>query len=390
MIYLDWAATALPDPQIMEQMAKDAAQYSGNPSSPYPLGKMAKEALENARERCATILNCRPENLAFTSGGSESNSIALLSLLLRREPGTLLYSGVEHPSVADTARMLTHSGWKSIDLPPDTDGRIHPDKLENLLKKHPDTRMVSIMGVNNETGAIQPLKKLCKTVRSMEDGRPIHIHADLVQAAGKTAVDLGDLDVDTASFSAHKFRGPRGVGLFYHRNPKFESFLRGGGQEHGLRPGTENTAGALALTMALEKHGRPDRTLQETSERFISLLNKIENMTMVPAQRREHPEHYVPNIVALSFPPVPGEVLARVLASDGFAVSTGSACSNNKKGKLPKSMVAMNVPAQTAAGMIRISFSSQTPFEDLEKLVAALKLHLPILASAASSGKVGR
>ncbi|MCK5736183.1 MAG: aminotransferase class V-fold PLP-dependent enzyme, partial [Spirochaetaceae bacterium] len=149
MTYLDWAATAPVDPDVIEAYARAAVEYSGNPSSPYPSGKAARSALEDARARCAGVLGCRPEQLAFTSGGTEANTIVLISKLLLREPGTLLISGLEHPSVADTASILSSQGWKLKEISPDTDGRISPEKLTKALEKNPDTRLLAIMGVNN-------------------------------------------------------------------------------------------------------------------------------------------------------------------------------------------------------------------------------------------------
>ncbi len=396
MTYLDWAATALPDPQVIEAYARAAVEYSGNPSSPYPAGKAARSALEDARARSAAVLGCRSEQLAFTSGGTEANAIVLLSKLLLREPGTLLVSGLEHPSVAETAAILGSQGWKLKEIPPDPDGRISSGKITKALEQNPDIRLVAVMGVNNETGAIQPLPELIAAVRSFQtektNGRPIHFHADLVQAAGKIPVNLGKLDVDTASFSAHKFRGPRGIGLLYHRNPKFEAFIRGGGQEHGVRPGTENTAGAVAIALALELHGSPPPEVQENGawllKELITRPGLAGKAKIVPEIRgqltsaevaADASQNYAPGIIAVSFPPIPGEVLARVLAESGYSVSTGSACSNNKKGKLPKAMLAMKVPKTIATGMIRISIGGITTREELEEFLVVLERNIEIL-----------
>lgn len=384
MIYLDWAATAPPDPEIMAAMASAAVEYSGNPSSPYPAGKAAKAALEDARVRCAAVLGCGPEQLAFTSGGTEANAIVLLSRLLLLEPGTILISGLEHPSVAEPASMLGSMGWKLKEIPPGSDGRLSPKKLAAALEKNPDTRLIAVMGVNNETGAVQPLAELAEVVREYHNsdsgaspGRPIHFHADLVQAAGKIPVNMAELDVDTASFSAHKFRGPRGVGLLYHRNPKFEALMRGGGQEHNVRPGTENVAGAVSIALALESYGRPSPDVAENGRWLLGMLSGWAKI--VPEERERSAENYVPGIISVSFPPIPGEVLARVLSESGYAVSTGSACSHNKKGKLPKAMVAMAVPKNIATGMIRVSIGATTTRAELEGFMEALKRNVEIL-----------
>ncbi|MCG8453851.1 MAG: cysteine desulfurase [Spirochaetales bacterium] len=387
MTYLDWAATAPPDSNIIQDMALAAVKYFGNPSSSYPAGKLARKALENAREQCATILSCKPQQLAFTSGGSESNAIAFLSRLSLREPGTLIFGGAEHPSVSEAAKILEQGGWKLLPLPPEKDGRISPDKLKAALERQHNVRMVSIMGVNNETGAIQPIKELVEMVRSHEKnhpGPPILFHADLVQAVGKITVNLQELGVDTAAFSAHKFRGPRGIGLFYHRNPQFEGLVKGGGQEHGVRPGTENVAGAMALASALEQYGMPHSQIQKNGNWLLEQLLQIPQLQMVPQTRDlESDGHYVPGILAFSIPPIPGEVLARVLADQGFALSTGSACSSNRKGKLPRSLMAMQVPHDVAAGMIRVSLGPTTERHELEAFLTALESAVKALSRVA-------
>jgi len=214
-------------------------------------------------------------------------------------------------------------------------------------------------------------------------GRPVHFHADLVQAAGKIPVELARFDIDSASFSAHKFRGPRGVGLLYHRNTGFEALVRGGGQEHGVRPGTENVAGALAMAAALERWGGPDETVRENGLWLLDQLDGVPGAEIVPEVRKRSAENYAPGIIAVSFPPVPGEVLARVLSEAGYAVSTGSACSSNRKGKLPKAMAAMKVPKDIATGMIRVSIGPTTTRIELEGFVAALREALRVLGRAA-------
>ncbi len=373
MVYLDWAATALPDEQIIQEMLRVAVEYPGNPSAQYRLGKEAREVLETARTRCAAVLGCRAERLVFTSGGSEGNAIALLSCLKVPQRGTILISAVEHPSSMQPVRALEALGWTVKTIAPGSDGRISPESLLSALEKHPDTRLVSIMAVNNETGAVQPLQALTAAARTAK--RPLHFHADMVQAAGKIPVNLGTLDVDSASFSAHKIRGPRGTGLFYHKNPQFEAFIKGGGQEHGVRPGTENVAGAAAMAMALEKWGKPLPETALLGKWLLEELTRIPGARIIPAEREKSSEtdKYAPSIIPVSFPPVPGEVLARVLGEKGFAVSTGSACSNNRKGKGSRILKAMNTDRETAEGMIRISIGPASSRDEIERFLEALR-----------------
>lgn len=385
MIYLDWAASAPPDPEIINLMAETALRFPENPSSLHPAGKAARRILEEARERCASVLECRPEQLTFTSGGTEANAIVLSSRLLTQTPGSVLYSPLEHPSVYENISMLRTFGWKTAELKPAPGGQLNSDIIGQALDDFPDTRLIAVMGVSNETGIIGPLDETAAALCSKSNERPVHFHADMVQAAGKITFSLKNLD--SASFSAHKIRGPRGIGLLFHRNPQFPALLRGGGQEHGIRPGTENTAGALAMALALEKHARPSEKVAGNSRWLCNELKKRfpEIIRTVPDGRLDSAETNalcVPGILAAAFPPVPGEVLARVLGDSGCAVSVGSACSSNKKKQLPRSLKAMNVPKSVAESLIRISFGDQVTREELERFVSVLEKNLEILLGA--------
>ncbi len=379
MIYLDWAATALPSAAVIDAMAAAARECFGNPSSPYEEGKKARTALDDARSRCARVLDCEPAQLTFTSGGTESNAIALLSKLLVRKPGTIIHSGIEHPSVTEPIRTLEVHGWSIKALQPDTDGIIRPDRLARLLKKNLNTRLVSIIGVSNEIGAIQPIEELTAVTRDFqtERGRPIHFHADLVQAAGKIPINLTGMDVDSAAFSAHKFRGPRGMGLFYHRQHQFDVLHRGGGQESGIRPGTENVAGAIGMALALELYGQPAHEVRENGEWLLQQLLKMPEVSIIPESRVSvNNPLYVPGIIPLTCPPIPGEVLARVLAESGYAISTGSACSNNRRGKKTGNLAALGISDELVTGMIRISLGGTTRREDLVGFIKDLRTHI--------------
>ena len=231
------------------------------------------------------------------------------------------------------------------------------------------------MAVSNELGVIQPIEDMAAVIRSAEKNghRPVHFHSDMVQAAGKIPIDLSASGVDTASFSAHKFRGPRAVGLFYHRRSQFEALLRGGGQENNVRPGTQNVAGAQALALALELHGRPSPSVRENGEWLLKRLLSTPEARIIPAKRTPESSHFVPGIIAVSFPPLPGEVVARMLGESGYAVSTGSACRSNSKSRLSNSLAALNISEDIAKCMIRISLGSSTTRKELEDFIAALQ-----------------
>ncbi len=378
MIYLDWAATALPDPVVIDTMAFAAKNYYGNPSSPHREGKRARSILHDARKCCAKILNCDDDQLIFTSGGTESNVMAMLSLLRSREPGSIMLSMLEHPSVGESAKFLESQGWNKITLKPDAQGIIKPEKLLTMLEKHPDTRLIAIMKVSNEIGVIQPIDELADVIKGFNGKRRIHFHVDLVQAAGKVPINLGESQFDTASLSAHKFRGPRGIGLLYRRSLNFNPIAHGGGQEFGIRPGTENVAGAMAMALAIERHGQPSQTIQENGTWLIKQLAALPDVRLIPGSRSFETSFrsFVPGIIAIAIPPLPGEVLARVLETSGFAVSAGSACRSNRKGVSSHPLTSMGLPRDLADGMIRISIGSTTPRMALRSFIEILKTHI--------------
>ena len=255
--YFDWAATSPPDPEIHSLASQKAAKTWGNPSSLYSLGKKAAESLEEARGKCAAVLGVPADSLFFTSGGTESDYLPLLSLLRRPVKGSLIVSAVEHSAVINQAKMLESCGWKVITVRPDGNGIVKPESVVSALQE--DTVFVAVMTVNNETGAIQPVKEIAAAL-SKNSRRHIHFHTDAVQGAGKILFSLKETGVDSAAFSGHKLGGARGAGLLYcPRQP--EAFISGGGQERGFRPGTENL-------YALYYDGTPNGVGQGSSSPF--------------------------------------------------------------------------------------------------------------------------
>ena len=370
ILYLDWAATASPDEEIYREALEWSLKYPGNPSSQHELGTEAKERLEEDRTRCARVLRCPADRLFFTSGGSESNNLVILSRLADRNPGRMIISSLEHPSLSEPQELMKKKGAEVKLLKPEANGILSPDKLARLLDKN--TRMVSLMAVHNETGAIQPIEELVQTVRDVEKdegSRPIHFHSDMVQAPGKIPLDLEASGLDSASFSAHKLRGPKGVGLLYLKKDQAVLY-RGGGQEKGIRPGTESLFNSHAMALSLEKWGKPWG--REASDFLLSELKGMEKVLFNPPARREEPEHFAPSIFNISLPPLPGEVLQRILNEEGFAVSTGSACSSNKKSRT-QGMLSMGVDEKTAHCSIRISLGPTTGRDELAPFTAALK-----------------
>ncbi|HOJ99946.1 MAG TPA: cysteine desulfurase family protein [Termitinemataceae bacterium] len=372
-IYFDWAATAIPlrfDP---------AGSYPwGNPSSLHEEGKKAREALEGARRTCAHILGVPEHTLFFTSGGTESNALVIHSLLLRPGKPGILYGATEHPSVRENAEILRRLEHSVGIIPVESDGRILSQTLFASLEKFPRTRLVCLMGVNNETGAIHDIPRLVRELRifqSQRGGPPLHIHCDLVQTLGKIPFSLQEADIDSAAMSAHKLGGPRGIGLLYCRK-KVESLLRGGEQEGGLRPGTENVWGAMALAHCFEQRALPSVVRQEhlaATQRMALLireLSRIPGTTLIPADRSPEDPRFSPYILQVAFQGMPGEVMVRTLNDQGFAVSTGSACSAAHQDR--PILKAMGVPEEIARRGIRISQGWTTTEEDIRALVATI------------------
>jgi cysteine desulfurase len=372
--YFDWAATAppldLPSPPLP----------FGNPSSRHLEGRLARRALEDARERCAGVLGVRPQELYFSSGGTESNALVLQSLLLRKN-APFLISAVEHPSIRENALALERLGIGLGHIPVEGDGRVSERTLEAALAKMPGTRLVAIMGVNNETGAAMDLGALTRVLRRTP-GAPIHIHSDLAQALGKIPLDLPRWDIDSASFSAHKIGGPRGVGLLYLRKP-LQALTLGGGQEGGIRPGTENTGGACALADCMERLAGPreaaanHKAAAERWKRLIRALRTMDRCFLIPDDRGEEDPRFSPWILQAGFRKIPGEVMVRALDDRGFAVSTGSACSSREQRR--PILLAMGIGAAQSLEGIRISQGWSTAMDEIEKLIAAIESILETL-----------
>jgi len=373
-IYFDWAASA-------PWFEKDCKTPYGNPSSQHSEGRAAKQAIEESRQKCAILLGVPAETLFFTSGGTESNSIALFSNLMRKSQGRVLSSMTEHASVREGMETLEKMGKPCGKITVDSAGRVTPETLEKAFQKYPDTRFASIMAVNNETGAVTDIASLKDVIRNKK-GAPVHFHCDLVQAIGKIPVDINNLEIDSASISAHKICGPRGIGLLYLRKP-MEVFYSGGGQEKGIRGGTENTHGAIALAECLTMNnasGVCENYLlaQKRWDKLITALSAIERCTFLPTERST-PQSPVPSpksplfspyILQVAFNGIPGEVMARALDDLGFAVSTGSACSSSSPER--PVLVAMGVEENLRIEGIRISQGYSTTDEDIDQLLQAI------------------
>jgi len=375
--YFDWAASAPFDQDIINQV--NSLSIYGNPSSLHGEGKAAKTALEDARKRCAAVLNVPPETLFFTSGGTESNSIALFSNLVKKGQGKIISSLAEHSSVREGIEALEKTGKPTGRIAVDSEGKVTAGIFEKTLDKYGEVRFASCMAVNNETGTVTDIASLTDVIRK-RPGAPVHFHCDLVQAVGKIPFDIQGRQIDSASISAHKIGGPRGIGILYLRRQERanEIFYSGGGQENGVRGGTENTQGALCLASCLEKYANTETVNAEharAKSRWSKLIKSLAAMprcTFIPRERalQEAQDRFSPYILQAAFKNIPGEVMARALDDMGFAVSTGSACSSSSPER--PVLVAMGVEENLRIEGIRISQGYSTTDEEIDLLTEAI------------------
>lgn len=369
--YFDWAATAPPLAEAREAVHRCAEAHYANPSSRHLLGQEAASVLDDARSRIASFLQTDKHRIIFTSGGTESNFMVLSSLFWKKRKGQVILSSAEHASVYAFLPFLREIGCTAALLPSPM-GYISPHDLSKALTR--DTSLVALNAVHNVSGVLQDLPSLVSTVRDFEKrtGTPrIHIHVDAVQALGKVPFSLDSLDIDSASMSAHKCSGPRGIGALYTRIP-LTPVSPGGGQESGMRGGTENLPGIAGFAAALDyfaSHQEMHLTnLEETGRYLREACSSIPGVTML-----QDPQHcFVPSIMLLSVSPIPSEVMIRVLGDRGFLVSAGSACSSKNAKKLERVLDALGIGADAAAGVLRISFGHSTTTEDVQLLTEAL------------------
>jgi cysteine desulfurase len=348
-IYLDNNATTPTLPAVWEAMRPYLSDVYGNPASAHRAGRRARQALEDTREHVAALLGAQPDEVVFTSGGTEANNLALFGLV-GNPPGHVIASPIEHPSVAEPLRRLEEVGFRVDYVPVDRTGTVRADSLAGLVR--PETRLVTVMLANNETGAVQPIADLLRCLPA------VPFHCDAVQAVGRVPVHFGELGVTSLSLSAHKFHGPRGVGaLLLRRGAKVRPLILGGHQQRGRRPGTEPVALAVGLATALEL---AEREGEARRERVLTLRRRL-----LDALRREAApvvlngpeEGGIPHTLNLSFPGCRADALLMSLDLAGVACSTGSACSSGSL--LPSPVLkAMSVPDDVLHSAMRFSLSA--------------------------------
>ena len=386
-IYLDNAATTSMRQEVLDEMVPYFSENYGNPSSLYSIAQIARDAVDESRENVAKILNCKPSEIIFTSGGTESDNMAIIGVAkaLKEMGGHIITTKIEHHAVIHAMEELESIGFRISYLNVDEAGFINLDELESEIKN--DTSLVSIMLANNETGTIQDLPKISQIIKNKAKDlqREIYIHSDAVQAAGKLDLDTKKLGIDLMSLSGHKVRGPKGVGCLYlKRGIPISPMIVGGGQERQRRSGTENVPGIVGFSKALA-------LANEEKNKFNTHCRKLTDLLKLRLQNLEY-EHIIvtpnedslSNILNVCFKGFEGEPILIGLDMEGIFASSGSACSS---ASLEPShvLVSMGIDPKLAVGSIRFSFSYENTPEDVEFLIESLENVLSELSMLAQA-----
>ncbi len=362
MIYADNAATTRLSDSVLEKMLPFLRGEYGNASSRYSLGEKAKHAIEKARNQVAAAIGASPDEITFTSGGSESNSWVLSSIV----KGHVITSSVEHPSLLNSCRALECKGVGVTYLPVDRKGRVSLDSLKAALRS--DTQLVSIMLANNEIGTIEPIPEIGQYLQK----QGILFHSDAVQAVGHIPVDVQELCVDFLTASAHKFYGAKGSGILYKRSGvPLSSLIFGGGQERGLRAGTENVAGIVAAGYALEESVADMTTMTDKLTAFVRATTEGIRAKMPGIRINGDEKNRLPGIVNIVFDGITGESLMHLLNLKGICVSTSSACTSGKD-EPSHVLMALGLSEQQTKSAIRISYGRYNTMQEVNAIVAAI------------------
>lgn len=368
-IYLDYAATAPMLPEVMDAMLPFFCECYGNPSAVYGEGREARKAVEEARRKTAAVLDAEAREICFTSGGSESDNLAIkgTAFSLRHRGNHIITSRIEHPAVLNTCRWLEKQGFRVSFLTPDSEGIIAPEAVEEAIC--PETILVSIMTANNEIGTIQPVTEIGEICRR----NGVLFHTDAVQAIGQIRTDVQEMNVDLLSLSAHKFHGPKGVGALYiRRGTRLDSLVHGGSQERGMRAGTENVPGFVGLGEAI-RIAEAER--EENAKRIAGLRDELIRRvleTIPGAKLNGHPQRRLPNNCHFSFDGIESEALLLRMDLAGISVSGGSACTS---GSMEPSHVleAIGLEESMLKGSIRLTLGRETTREDIKKTAQVMR-----------------
>ncbi len=375
-VYFDHNATTALDSRVLEAMLPYLRLQQGNPTSRHGFGRHARNAIEQAREQVAAAVGAHPSQVVFTSGGTEADNLAILGITAILPPAQIAVSAIEHPAVLRPAHTLRDRGWQVAEIAVDADGRLDMDSLHTVLRQ--PTALVSVMAANNETGVLQDLAAVSETARRVG----AFVHTDAVQALGKLAIDFHALGVQAMSLSAHKIYGPQGAGaLVLDKRVDIRPVLHGGGQEKGLRSGTENIAAIVGFGLACEL---ARRELAQRTAAVVSLRERLEaGLHRLDATIFGERAPRLPNTSFFAFPDIEGETLVMALDRRGFAVASGSACSSDST-EPSHVLTAMGVAPAIARGAVRVSLGAGNTADEVRAFLHALEDELTRLRSMAA------
>ena len=377
--YLDNAATTRVFPEVRKMMVHVMEEDFGNPSSKHTKGITAENYIKEAKETICTQLKCKPKEIIFTSGGTESNNMAFIGTAIanRRAGKHVITTRIEHASVHEPMAYLEEMGYDVTYLPVDSTGRVSVEELENAIRE--DTFLISIMYVNNEVGSVQPIEQIGQMLKKKHP--QILFHVDAIQAFGKYKIVPKKLGVDMMSVSGHKIHGPKGSGFLYvNEKVKIRPIFFGGGQQDGMRSGTENVPAIAGLGVAVKEiytgHSEKRAKLYELKKRLIAGLQDVDGVTINALI--DPIEETAPHIVSVSFANTRSEVMLQALAQKGVFVSSGSACSSNHP-ELSGTLQAIGVKSELLDSTLRFSFSVMTTSEEIDYAIEVVKEVLPVL-----------
>lgn len=365
---MDHAATTPFHPAVTEAMLPFLSKRFGNPSSIYAEGREARKAVEEARVRVARAIGADPSEIFFTSGGTEADNLALVGTArARRAKGDhIITTAVEHHAVLEPCHFLEKEGYRVTYLPVDGTGMVDPEEVRKAIT--PSTILVSVMHANNEVGTVQPLEEISSICR--EAG--VYFHSDAVQTVGALEVNVDRLGVDLLSVSAHKLYGPKGVGCLYvRRGTEIRSILLGGGQERGMRSGTENVAGIVGFGVAMELAAAEWRRRSEHARPLRDRLIEGVLQSIPHSRLNGHPVKRLPNNANFLFDFIEGEAICLRLDFLGIAASTGSACSS-ERGEVSHVLLALGIPPEKAHGSLRLTLGRDNTAEDVDYVLESL------------------
>lgn len=364
-IYLDYNATTPVAPEVLEAMLPWLRDGYGNPGSAHGVGRRAAQAVAEARETVAALIGADPAEILFTGCATEADNLAVLGVMAASDRRHLIVSAIEHPAVLEPARELRRRGWNLTVLPVDSTGRVDPEAVAAAMR--PDTALVSVMHANNEVGTLQPIADIAAGIR----GRGAVFHTDAAQSVGKLPIDVNALGIDLLTMAGHKFYAPKGIGALYVRSGSpLASLTFGGGQERGLRPGTENVAAIVALGAAARLALRDQAGVTERLRALRDELHARLEAAIPGLCLNGHPVKRLPNTLHVSFPGVSGRALLAAV-DDRVWASVGSAC-HSAQDEVSGVLAALGADAVAATGAVRLSVGTPTTDEEIAEAASIL------------------